>query len=335
MILFSHSVRTRPFSAIDMHSNNYTTLYDGGLVDIEKEDTPYFQYLNSQTIPRTFHALDPAIPTPATSQLKSKNSIFDVCHVINKPASKMTAEEFLQLKSGGLFVGTSPASSTHVADIQPMTEWVAIQDYTSNVINTNNKDKVTEMKNETREIMNPHQNITHPMHFDSIHLCFLPTRKRKLGEGRYSNVYFANCSSSSKPKSTDFYPCACKRLHSSMEAQSQGLSEAIVLRHLEGVPNIITLLEVKDENDAESKGSKKERFNATMKGLLADSSPTLLLVLEYLPKGNLWEYIERNGKLIDWRIWLKWAREMSGALEAIHSKGIVHHDLKPHNIMVI
>ncbi|KAJ8329268.1 hypothetical protein QVD99_006538 [Batrachochytrium dendrobatidis] len=73
---------------------------------------------------------------------------------------------------------------------------------------------------------------------------------------------------------------------------------------------------------------------STLHSLPPDPTPQLILVLEYLPNGNLWDWILAHGESIGKLLWLKWARELAGALAAIHSIGIVHHDIKPHNILI-
>ncbi|KAJ1334253.1 hypothetical protein BSLG_008180 [Batrachochytrium salamandrivorans] len=77
-------------------------------------------------------------------------------------------------------------------------------------------------------------------------------------------------------------------------------------------------------------GKKKSPTAATA----PNPAPQLLLVLEYLPNGNLWDWAMRHKESVGRILWMKWARELAGAIEAIHSIGIVHHDIKPHNILL-
>ncbi|MBS1789069.1 MAG: SUMF1/EgtB/PvdO family nonheme iron enzyme [Acidobacteria bacterium] len=55
------------------------------------------------------------------------------------------------------------------------------------------------------------------------------------------------------------------------------------------------------------------------------------LVLEYLPGGDLQEYCSRRPLLLEET--LRYFREISSALELAHSRGIVHRDIKPGNLM--
>ncbi|KAJ3150719.1 hypothetical protein HDU86_006336 [Geranomyces michiganensis] len=151
----------------------------------------------------------------------------------------------------------------------------------------------------------------------------------------------------------EFLPCAVKRLHHTQEAQSIGLSEVYILRKLSPLhDNIIKFIGVKDEADVDSPKVRAElaarsgspaiaapdQDNATTGGgggqAMADPSMHLLVLLEYLSKGNMWDWVSRNKQSVGRRLWLKWARQLAGAVECMHAQGIVHHDIKPHNILL-
>jgi hypothetical protein len=59
-----------------------------------------------------------------------------------------------------------------------------------------------------------------------------------------------------------------------------------------------------------------------------------ILVLEYLPLGNLYDHVKLN-KNVSKELWLKWSKQITDALNYVHQYGIIHNDVKPHNIMVI
>lgn len=58
------------------------------------------------------------------------------------------------------------------------------------------------------------------------------------------------------------------------------------------------------------------------------------IVMELIEGITLKQYIERKGAL-DWKETLHFALQIAKALDHAHSRGIVHRDIKPHNIMVL
>jgi serine/threonine protein kinase len=48
----------------------------------------------------------------------------------------------------------------------------------------------------------------------------------------------------------------------------------------------------------------------------------------------LWDWVQENKRNIGRRLWMKWAQQLSSAMERMHAIGLVHHDVKPHNIML-
>ncbi len=58
------------------------------------------------------------------------------------------------------------------------------------------------------------------------------------------------------------------------------------------------------------------------------------IVMELIEGITLKQYLERKGNL-NWRETLHFAIQIGKALEHAHSKGIVHRDIKPHNIMIL
>jgi eukaryotic-like serine/threonine-protein kinase len=57
------------------------------------------------------------------------------------------------------------------------------------------------------------------------------------------------------------------------------------------------------------------------------------IVMEYVSGKTLKEYIKENGKL-DYREALNITNQIANALENAHKNGVVHRDIKPHNILV-
>jgi len=119
-----------------------------------------------------------------------------------------------------------------------------------------------------------------------------------LGEGRSSEVYAQNVGGHS---------FAVKKIRSKRKA----LDEAEVLRGLSH-SNI-----VKFEGLAES-----------------SEDNSVSLYLELLNQ-NLWDFILEKGKqVLSYRVFLHITLQVASALEYLHANLVVHHDLKPHDILV-
>lgn len=58
------------------------------------------------------------------------------------------------------------------------------------------------------------------------------------------------------------------------------------------------------------------------------------IVMELIDGITLKQYMERKGRL-NWRETLHFATHIAKALEHAHSRGLVHRDIKPHNVMVL
>lgn len=56
--------------------------------------------------------------------------------------------------------------------------------------------------------------------------------------------------------------------------------------------------------------------------------------MELIDGITLKQYMERRGQL-NWRETLHFSLQIAKALEHAHSRGIVHRDIKPHNIMIL
>jgi hypothetical protein len=106
---------------------------------------------------------------------------------------------------------------------------------------------------------------------------------------------------------------ACKRLllhgsaHDMHRARQRIRREAAALSSLDH-PNVVPLLDVVDDGD------------------------DVILVLPYLPGGNLAEQVHHHGPLSSGQVELL-ADALFGALAAAHRQGIVHRDIKPANVL--
>ena len=59
------------------------------------------------------------------------------------------------------------------------------------------------------------------------------------------------------------------------------------------------------------------------------------IVMEYIDGITLKEYLKQRGGALTWKETVHFATQILGALEHAHSKGIVHRDVKPQNIMLL
>ena len=64
------------------------------------------------------------------------------------------------------------------------------------------------------------------------------------------------------------------------------------------------------------------------------SSDADYIVMELIDGLTLKQYMKQKG-VLNWREALHFAIQIAKALEHAHSRGIVHRDIKPHNIMVL
>ncbi len=99
-------------------------------------------------------------------------------------------------------------------------------------------------------------------------------------------------------------------------------------------------------NDLEGGEEFTERFNIEAQSAAGLTHPNIVsiydvgedngrhyIVMEYIEGVTLKEYIKEHGKLSNFEA-ASIASQICGALEAAHTKNIVHRDIKPHNIMI-
>ncbi|GAA6011564.1 hypothetical protein JCM10207_002660 [Rhodosporidiobolus poonsookiae] len=64
------------------------------------------------------------------------------------------------------------------------------------------------------------------------------------------------------------------------------------------------------------------------------SSPRILIISEYLPRGNLRQYILNRALPFPWRLRLSFATDIARALAYLHARQCMHRDLKGENCLV-
>ena len=91
----------------------------------------------------------------------------------------------------------------------------------------------------------------------------------------------------------------------------------------------------------------RRRFHAESQAVAMLSHPNIVsvydvsstgdadfIVMEVIDGITLKEYMEKKG-VLNWKETLHFAIQIAKALEHAHSRGIVHRDIKPHNVMVL
>jgi hypothetical protein len=206
-----------------------------------------------------------------------------------------------------------------------------------------------------------------PPRSDDVSLRFLPDPTYHLGEGRYATVYLA----SYKQQSAGWQLCAAKRMSPDRDSQTMGLREAFFLNRLTGSKSspergslyIVKLIAVKEDesrrgashsrsaSDAVGRSSVRQRSSTLIQDepslsshpslpalnqgrAPAPSFSRLILLLEHAPLGTLDRLLRSSPGLVGREMWCRWARESTEALAWVHSKGVVHADVKPGNLLV-
>ncbi|KAL6167948.1 Casein kinase II subunit alpha' [Exserohilum turcicum] len=133
---------------------------------------------------------------------------------------------------------------------------------------------------------------------------------RKIGRGKYSEVFEGI-------NVVNYQKCVIKVLKPVKKKKIK--REIKILQNLSGGPNIVSLLDVVRDNQV-SDGS----------GWLGDWSKTPSLIFEYV---NNTDFRSLYPKFQDFDVRF-YIFELLKALDFCHSKGIMHRDVKPHNVMI-
>ena len=68
---------------------------------------------------------------------------------------------------------------------------------------------------------------------------------------------------------------------------------------------------------------------------VSKSSDFEYIVMELIDGITLKQYMQQKGGILNWREALHFITQIMKALSHAHSRGIIHRDIKPHNIMVL
>jgi LIM domain kinase 1 len=69
-------------------------------------------------------------------------------------------------------------------------------------------------------------------------------------------------------------------------------------------------------------------------GISKRAAQELLLVMEFVPGGELYDLLTDSSVDVTWDMKLSWASDIASALSYLHDKSIIHRDLKSENILV-
>lgn len=134
--------------------------------------------------------------------------------------------------------------------------------------------------------------------------------------------------------------CAAKCLFTDAESQSVGLAEAEILRRLHteqadhpGRKYLVDFYGLYDQTTQQGL-STGDVAHVDRIPRSTDQEAEWILLLENCQNGTVWDWIRHYPERVDYRQWLTWALQLLEAVDCIHEAGLVHHDIKPHNILV-
>ncbi|KAJ4322568.1 Casein kinase II subunit alpha' [Neodidymelliopsis sp. IMI 364377] len=136
---------------------------------------------------------------------------------------------------------------------------------------------------------------------------------RKIGRGKYSEVFEGI-------NVVNYQKCVIKVLKPVKKKKIK--REIKILQNLSGGPNIVSLLDVVRDNQVSSDSEEDCMSDRTSK--------TPSLIFEYV---NNTDFRSLYPKFQDYDV-RYYIFELLKALDFCHSKGIMHRDVKPHNVMI-
>lgn len=182
--------------------------------------------------------------------------------------------------------------------------------------------------------------------FENVEVRLIPSETYLLGEGRYGRVYLASYrKSKGKGRAIDqvndagdgfvggsWRLCAAKRMAPDRESQTMGLREAFFLNRLKGGVGVIKLCGVKE--DVERRHGRSVSDTRPREDAQQVTLSRLTLLLEHAPLGTLDRLLRTSPALVTREMFAKWAKQTTDAIAWIHSKGVVHADVKPANLLL-
>ena len=273
---------------------------------------------------------------------KGKNSIFEMDHRVLKPVTKMTPREIEDLKAGiapiNLLKKRSSNASIESREIKSIFIPIPSENYGTNA-NTNAKTPAPKsptprfaflQRESSTKLPDLLGDIKMPLGKRNVYVNYLPIKKNLLGYGQFCQVFRGTFTTNLTPTES---VCAVKKLNLSPDAQSVALVE-IKMLSLIVHPSVITMIDAWDEN-----GMPKESILNLADSVYA-GEPNLSLqtqfciALEYCANGNMWDWSQLYCDDLSSKLCLKWIKQMLSAMKEIHAMGIIHHDIKPHNVLV-
>jgi serine/threonine protein kinase len=64
------------------------------------------------------------------------------------------------------------------------------------------------------------------------------------------------------------------------------------------------------------------------------SPPTLCIVMEYIKNGTLYQVLHQKKVDLNDKLKAKIAKQIISVIRYLHSHGVVHRDIKPHNMLI-